>query len=48
MKVKDIFGIKGLGTIVTVPLILYVGSITCKMIYDYKVLKYLKSINRKL
>ncbi len=48
MKVKDIFSIKGLGTVATVPLILWAGSLTCKMIYDYKVLKYLKSINRKL
>ena len=48
MKVKDIFSINGLGTIVTVPLILWVGSTACKMIYDYKVLKYLKKIDRKL
>ena len=48
MKVKDIFGIKGLGTVVTVPLILWIGSLTCKMVYDYKVLKYLKNINKKI
>ncbi len=48
MKVKDIFSINGLGTVIAVPLILYIGSTACKMIYDYKVLKYLKNINRKL
>lgn len=48
MKVKDIFVIKGLKTVIAVPIILYIGSTACKMIYDYKVLKYLKSINKKL
>lgn len=48
MKVKDIFGISGLGTFLAVPMILYLGSTACKMIYDYKVLNRLKKIEKKL
>ena len=48
MKVKDIFGINGLGTVIAIPLVLYASSTACKMIYDYKVLRYLKKIDKKL
>lgn len=48
MKLKEIISMNSIIKVVAIPSVLFIGMTLGKVVYNYKVLKYLKNINKKL